>query len=78
MVDVLDSITQLRLARGWTQYELAKRSGLPRSTISTWYARNQMPTLWTLDRICRAFGITQSRLFREGEDAVVLTPDQRE
>ena len=32
--DVLTVITQQREARGWTEYQLAERSGLPQSTIS--------------------------------------------
>lgn len=46
-MNVLARITQLRQKRGWTEYELAKRSGLPQSTISTWYCfwRRCIPVL---------------------------------
>ena len=39
MIDILDHITEQRLLRNWTEYELAKRSGLPQSTISSWYRK---------------------------------------
>lgn len=40
MVDILNKITKRRLQRKWTEYELAKHSGLTQSTISTWYCEN--------------------------------------
>ena len=35
MKDILSVITILRDERGWTEYQLAERSGLPQSTISS-------------------------------------------
>nr|WP_243141910.1 MULTISPECIES: helix-turn-helix transcriptional regulator [unclassified Pseudoflavonifractor] len=37
MKDILDAIAKHREARGWTEYQLAEQSGLPQSTISSWY-----------------------------------------
>lgn len=78
MKDVLEEITRLRLKRNWSEYELAKHSGLSQSTISTWYRKNQVPTIQTLDKVCKGLGITLSQFFAEGGDAVSLTPKQRE
>lgn len=39
MFDVLQRITDLRLARNWSEYQLSVRSGLPQSTISSWYRK---------------------------------------
>jgi len=78
MKDILDEIDRLRLERGWTEYELAKNSGVPQSTISTWYRRRQVPTIDNLSKICAAFGITLSSFLAEGDDAVILTPEQKE
>ena len=75
--DVLTVITQQREARGWTEYQLAERSGLPQSTISSWYRKNIMPTIPSLEKICDAFGITMSQLFAGDGDAIMLTPSQR-
>lgn len=61
MKDILAEITRLRLQRGWSEYDLAKNSGLTQSTISTWYRKNQTPTIQTLDKVCRGFGITLSQ-----------------
>ena len=78
MKDILKEITRLRLERNWSEYELAKYSGLTQSTISTWYRKNQTPTIQTLDKICKGFGITLSNFFAEGDDAVSLTSEQKE
>ena len=77
MKDILAAITNLRLERNWTEYELAERSGLPQSTISSWYRKNMMPSVPSLDKICAAFGITLSQLFAEGDETVALTDSQR-
>lgn len=77
MKDVLAVITALRQARGWTEYQLAEHSGLPQSTISSWYRKQMVPTLPSLEKICTAFGITLSQLFAEEGDPVELTEEQR-
>ncbi len=74
--DILAVITANREARGWTEYQLAERSGLPQSTISSWYRKNMIPTVPSLEKICRAFGITMAQLFAEGETPVSLTESQ--
>lgn len=77
MKDVLSAIAAYRKERGWTEYQLAERSGLPQSTISSWYRKNMIPTVPSLEKICIAFDITLSQLFAEGDDPVALTPSQR-
>lgn len=77
MKDILSAIVALREERGWTEYQLAEKSGLPQSTISTWYRKNMIPSLPSLEKICAAFQITLSQLFAQGEESVSLTPSQR-
>lgn len=77
MKDILSSITEFREQRGWTEYQLAERSGLPQSTISSWYRKKMVPTIPSLEKICTAFGITLSQLFAEGDAPVSLTESQR-
>ena len=77
MKDVLSAITTYREERGWTEYQLAERSGLPQSTISSWYRKNMIPTIPSLEKICAAFGITLSQLFAEGDTPVSLTNSQQ-
>lgn len=77
MKDILATITKYREDRGWTEYQLAERSGLPQSTISSWYRKNMVPTIPSLEKICNAFGITLSQLFAEGDAIVSLTASQK-
>ena len=77
MKDILAAITRYRQERGWTEYQLAEHSGLPQSTISSWYRKNMVPSVPSLEKICFAFGITLSQLFAEGESAVSLTDSQK-
>ena len=78
MKDVLAEITRLRLKRNWSEYQLAQRSGLSQSTISTWYRKNQTPTIHTLEKVCCGFGITLSQFFAVEDDVVSLTETQKE
>lgn len=78
MKDILSTITAYREERGWTEYQLAERAGLPQSTISSWYRKRLVPSLPSLEKVCAAFGITLSQLFAEGDDPVSLTPSQRQ
>ena len=75
--DILATITKYREERGWTEYQLAEKSGLPQSTISSWYRKNMIPTIPSLEKICSAFGITLSQLFSEENDTVSLTDSQK-
>lgn len=77
MKDILAAITAYREERGWTEYQLAERSGLPQSTISSWYRKGMTPTVPSLEKLCTAFGITLSQLFAQDGEAVELTDSQR-
>ncbi|MFR8281762.1 MAG: helix-turn-helix domain-containing protein [Evtepia gabavorous] len=78
MKDILAVITTYRESRGWSEYQLAERSGLPQSTISSWYRKNMVPTIPSLEKICDAFGITLSQLFSEEDAPVSLTASQKQ
>lgn len=76
-MDILEKITTLREARGWSEYQLAEKSGLAQSTISSWYHKNMLPSIPSLQYICNAFGITLSQFFLEEEDHAVLLNEQQ-
>lgn len=76
----MDTHTRLRRLlreRGWTEYKLSKECGLAQSTIGNIFRRNTVPSVETLETICRAFGITMSQFFSDA-DMVELTPDMKE
>ena len=76
MTDILGIIKKQREARGWSEYQLAERSGLPQSTISSWYKKDMMPSFASLEKICEAFGVTLSQFFSDGEESVALTAEK--
>lgn len=77
ILDTLGRLRQLLDERNWTEYRLAKASGLSDSTIKNIYKRNTQPTIDTLEAICRGFGITLAQFFADGE-MVELTLDLKE
>lgn len=78
-MDILEKITKLREDRHWSEYQLATKSDLTQSTISSWYRKNMLPTIPSLSRICDAFGMSLSQFFLEDDSQVVeVTPEQFE
>ncbi len=73
-MDVLERLQKLLDARGWSMYRLSKESQLTESTIANIYRRNAIPSIVTLESICKGFGITLSQFFADGE-MVELTPE---
>lgn len=76
MIDVLLTIVKYRQERGWSEKQLSDVSGVPQTTISSWYRRGVQPQLSSLTKICGAFGITLSQFFAEGLAPVELTEAQ--
>ena len=62
MKDILSTITAYREERGWTEYQLAERSGLPQSTISSWYRKNMVPTVASLEKYTETIRLLHQRL----------------
>lgn len=90
-MDVIQRIKQLAAERGWSEYRLAKESGLASSTIANIYHRDTIPGIPTLEILCNAFGISLSQFFSNGnmiflseeqakllEHWAAITPKQRE
>ncbi len=78
MDPILQKISGFREARGWSEYQLAEKSGIPQSTISSWYRKGANPTIPSLRKICETFDITLSELFAEDNTPVTLTPTQKD
>lgn len=70
-MNVLDRIIELKNAKGWSEYQLAEESGMAQSTISSWYRKNMMPSIPSLEKICTAFDISLSQFFLEDNDNIV-------
>lgn len=73
---IQDRLKKLMEERNWTEYKLARMSGLSQSTISNLFRRNNSPTLPTLEAVCRAFDITLSQFFAEDGDVARISEEQ--
>lgn len=75
-MDTLERIRQFMEVRNWTEYKLAKESGLSHSTVTNMFARHTAPSVPTLEALCAGFGITLSQFFSESGNMVELTEEQ--
>lgn len=76
-MDVHKKLEALLAKQGWSRYKLAKESGLSEATIANIFKRGNVPSLSTLETICKGFKITLAQFFAENE-AVELTPELKE
>lgn len=76
-MDTLQRLRQLLKERHWTVYRLAKNCDMPPSTLANIFKRDTVPSISTLETICKGFGITLSQFFAENE-VVELSPELKE
>ena len=76
-MDTHERIKKLLDERGWSVYRLAINCGLSESTLANIFKRNTVPSITTLESICKGFNITMSQFFAENE-MVELTPELKE
>lgn len=77
VLNVPYKIAMERIARGWSEYELAKRADIPQTTISSWCRKNQLPSLVSLSKVCDAFGVTVSQ-FLSDDGLTEVLPEEEE
>ena len=75
-MDVKERLQQLMDERGWTIYRLAKETGVPWSTIRNMFKRNNDPSIYTLECLCRGMGLTLPQFF-DTDNRMGLTDEQR-
>lgn len=77
-MDVIAHIEALTKARNWSQYRLAKEANLPQTTIANIFNRGTIPSITTLEMLCKAFNLTLSEFFIEGtDDETILSSEQK-
>lgn len=57
-MDVLDKLRAMMDAQGISEYGLAKRSGVPQSTINSLFRNHYSPTIPTLEALAHALGVS--------------------
>ena len=75
-MDALQRIKDLLNQYNWSVYKLSIKSGLPQSTLANMFARNNLPTIPTLEMICKGFGITLSEFFNYETNDQLLSAQQ--
>ena len=76
-MDVTGRIKELMKTRGWSEYRLAKESGLSQSTLANIFRRKSIPSIPTLEAICNGLGVSLAQFFAEDE-LVELSAEQKE
>ena len=76
-MDILQRLAELQEQYGWSDYRIAKEAGLSPNTVSNIYRRNNIPSMTTLEALCKAFGITMAQFFADN-DMIEVTPEIRE
>ena len=76
-MDTNERLRKLMKERNWSEYKLAKESGLSQSTIANLFKRNTVPSVATLESICKGFGMTLAQFFRDG-NLIELSAEQKE
>lgn len=64
-----ENVRQARLARNWTQEELADRSGFSQQYLSGLESGKRNPTVITLYELAQALGVTPIDLIRLRSEA---------
>lgn len=72
----IERIQELCMERGWSYYHLAKASRITYSTLNTMINKQNMPSLPTLYKICRGFGIPITDFFEPDRSSNGLTDEQ--
>ena len=67
IMNVISRILFLMEREKVTGYELAKKSGISHSTISTIFRKNRQPNITTLQKICKGLNISMAEFFYEDD-----------
>lgn len=74
---VLNRIEELCQKYDMSRYRLAMKSGVDQATLSMIFNKRTVPTVFTIDKLCNAFGITIAQFFSEEGEHLTLTNEQR-
>ena len=63
---IADNMIELCEKRGISKYRLAQMTGIAQSSLGRIMAKESLPSLPTLEKICEALDVTLSQFFCEG------------
>lgn len=76
-MDILERLNKVLKEAGITRYRLSKKCDVPEETLTVIFNRGSIPTIVTLEAICKGLNITLSQFFAEN-DMIELTPELKE
>ena len=76
-MDILERLNKVLKEAGITRYRLSKKCDVPKETLTGIFNRGSIPTIVTLEAICKGLNITLSQFFAEN-DMIELTPELKE
>ena len=74
---IIDRIEQLCEKKQMSRYRLAQKSGISQSSISTLLNRQSVPTIQTLEKICKGLDMTLAQFFAKDNELPDLTEEQK-
>lgn len=74
---IYNRVDEIRKAKGWSIYELAKKANITENSIYKWRDKKSAPTLYLLESISDAFGISIINLLVNEEAIIALTEEQQ-
>lgn len=75
--NVIKRIQELCSERNITAYKLAQLSGIPKNTMNNMIAEDRIPTIPTIEKICRGLNITLAQFFTSENIYPEMTEDQK-
>ena len=71
---IADNMIELCEKRGISKYRLAQMTGIAQSSLGRIMAKESLPSLPTLEKICEALDVTLSQFFCEGDPDDLTQP----
>lgn len=71
-MDVIERIIYLKDIKGYSTNKLASLSDLTQSTLQSIISKRNMPSIFTLEKICNGLDISLSDFFNDSDE---LSPD---
>lgn len=67
--EIILRLEKLLAQKGWSKYDLAKKTGISTNSVYGWTSMGKFPSLANIERICDTAGITVEQFFYdEGVD----------
>ena len=76
-MDVIERVQQLREKKGYSIYKLARQSDLPYSSVTNMTKKGTVPTIYTLEKLCKGLDITMPQFFADDGQIYSLTENQK-